>query len=381
MEISQICKFYFHLGLEYKHILGFLAEIHGICLSMRTLKRILKHQGLFRKKFNTDILEAAMFIQDKITSTGNQQGYRWMHLQCTQHGITITRDNVQILMKLLDPIGVQIRQKKRLRRRQYFAKGPDFIWHLDSYDKLKRYGLCINGCIDGFSRYLIWLNVYTTSSNPRVIAGYYMEAVSSRKGCPSLMRGDKGTENGHVAHMQDFMTDRKGFIYGRSTGNQRIEMFWGFLRRQCCQYWIDALGLLEDVGLFDGGFLDRNLIQFCCMSLLQFDLDDIVRLWNIHHIRASKNQNSPHGRPVVMYMLPSSYNTRSYLHDVDQNKVDVCQEECTFRRQQVCDEDIDELCRILMEENVLAEPTTIEEAISLYSKLRYAFYQELQLVL
>ncbi|KAJ8322091.1 hypothetical protein KUTeg_000562 [Tegillarca granosa] len=91
--------------------------------------------------------------------------------------------------------------------------------------------------------------------------------------------------------------------------------------------------------------------------------------------------NSPHGRPVVMYMLPSSYNTRSYLHDVDQNKVDVCQEECTFRRQQVCDEDIDELCRILMEENVLAEPTAIEEAISLYSKLRYAFYQELQLVL
>ncbi|KAJ8321976.1 hypothetical protein KUTeg_000447 [Tegillarca granosa] len=92
-------------------------------------------------------------------------------------------------------------------------------------------------------------------------------------------------------------------------------------------------------------------------------------------------RNSPHGRPVVMYMLPSSYNTRSYLHDVDQNKVDVCQEECTFRRQQVCDEDIDELCRILMEENVLAEPTAIEEAISLYSKLRYAFYQELQLVL
>ncbi|KAJ8322241.1 hypothetical protein KUTeg_000712 [Tegillarca granosa] len=69
-------------------------------------------------------------------------------------------------------------------------------------------------------------------------------------------------------------------------------------------------------------------------------------------------------------MLPSSYNTRSYLHDVDQNKVDVCQEECTFRRQQVCDEDIDELCRILMEENVLAEPTTIEEAISLYSNVK-----------
>ena len=31
----------------------------------------------------------------------------------------------------------------------YLKQGPDFLWHLDGYDKLSRYGFCIHGCIDG----------------------------------------------------------------------------------------------------------------------------------------------------------------------------------------------------------------------------------------
>lgn len=30
-----------------------------------------------------------------------------------------------------------------------FYQGPDFVWHLDGYDKLKPYGFAIHGCIDG----------------------------------------------------------------------------------------------------------------------------------------------------------------------------------------------------------------------------------------
>ncbi len=30
-----------------------------------------------------------------------------------------------------------------------FFQGPNFVWHLDGYDKLSQYGLCIHGCIDG----------------------------------------------------------------------------------------------------------------------------------------------------------------------------------------------------------------------------------------
>ena len=135
--------------------------------------------------------------------------------------------------------------KRRLRRRQYHSKGPDFLWHIDSFDKLKQYGLCVNGFIDGFSRKIIWVNVYKTSSNPRVVAGYYIEAVSKRRGCPALMRGDNGKENGIVAQMQQFLSGNNTIFYGKSTGNQRIEMFWDFLRKECVQYWIDSLGTLR----------------------------------------------------------------------------------------------------------------------------------------
>ena len=65
--------------------------------------------------------------------------------------------------------------------------------------------------------------LHSTSSDPRVVAGYYMEVVNSLKGCPSMMRGDMGTENGHVAQMQEILSGKDSFLYGKSMHNQRIE--------------------------------------------------------------------------------------------------------------------------------------------------------------
>ena len=30
-----------------------------------------------------------------------------------------------------------------------YNKGPNYIWHIDGYDKLSPFGLTIHGCIDG----------------------------------------------------------------------------------------------------------------------------------------------------------------------------------------------------------------------------------------
>lgn len=59
------------------------------------------------------------------------------------------------------------------------------------------------------------------------------------------------------------------YIAGRSTGNQRIEAFWGQLRKQCIEYWIALLSELEDDGLFLGDFVDKNIAQFTFMGLIQ----------------------------------------------------------------------------------------------------------------
>ena len=123
----------------------------------------------------------------------------------------------------------------------------------------------------------MWMEAYTTNSNPKVIADYFINTVKRIGGCPQRLRADPGTENGHVRDMQMFLrrshTDHHvgdgSFIYGCSTANQRIESWWGVLRKQSVQYWMDIFQTLKDDGLFSGDFLDKSLVQFCYLNLIQ----------------------------------------------------------------------------------------------------------------
>ena len=54
------------------------------------------------------------------------------------------------------------------------------------------------GCIDGFSRYIVWMEAYTTNNDPRVIADYFVSSAARLGGCPERQRADRGTENAHV---------------------------------------------------------------------------------------------------------------------------------------------------------------------------------------
>lgn len=268
---KAIIQFYFHLGLSYNEILCFMAQNHGIVLSKTHLKRLINSYGLFRRKYQTDLLEGAIFIEEQLTSSGSLHGYRWMHLKCRQAGIKLSRENVRVLLMLLDPEGLEQRKRKQLKRRVYHSKGPNFTWHLDGYDKLTPYGFCINGCVDGYSRKIIWLKVSSTNSDPRVISHYYIDAVREAGGCPKFVRGDYGTENAHVAAMQNFFIT-ESFKYGKSTTNTRIERLWGTLRKECTQFWIENFGKFKDDGYFTGSYLDTNLLQFCFEDIINVGL-------------------------------------------------------------------------------------------------------------
>jgi len=84
---------------------------------------------------------------------------KFCHLPFSSH-----RSTVQMMMAVLDSQGAKRRRRRQLKRRVYQNKvregsyifilvshkqGPDFVWHLDGYDKLKPYGFAIHGCIDG----------------------------------------------------------------------------------------------------------------------------------------------------------------------------------------------------------------------------------------
>jgi len=177
------------------------------------------------------------------------------------------------LSLLITLIFLSFRSARRLHRRTYHASGPHYAWHIDGYDKIKRFGFAIHGCIDGFSRHIIWLKVYTTNNDPRVVAGYFKEALQEYMGCPRIVRADAGTENVRKKIIQERLDGQDGrrakYIKGASTSNQRIESFWAHLRRQCLEYWISIFCDLEESGHFQGDFVDKNIAQFCCMAIIQ----------------------------------------------------------------------------------------------------------------
>ncbi|XP_065129177.1 uncharacterized protein [Paramisgurnus dabryanus] len=375
MDRETLIDFYFQLGMSYKNILQSLA-LQGIFLSERHLHRILRNRGLYRRQYG-DLGAGIDFIFDQLQGSGRDHGYRWMYAKCLQQGICIRKEDVRIILSLLDPINTQARQTRRLRRRQYFAQGPNFIWHIDSYDKLKPYGICINGCIDGFSRKITWLRAASTNSDPRVIGGYFVETVERLGGCPRLVRTDMGTENVVVRDIQRYLRrngedDRaaeRSYITGKSTANQRIESWWGVMRKEGIEYWITLFGELKDEGLFTGDVLDKALSQFSFMAIIQEELNELRDVWNAHRIRPSKNTNVPCGKPDVMFMAPHLWGVEDLIVPLTED-LNACKENCKFLSSVPCDEDVFDLCTIIMEESDLQFPSTRTQALDLYLHLR-----------
>ena len=229
---DSIIENYFNAGYKYWEILAFLLLYHGINISLRQLKRILNTKGLRRRKHPSDLQDVINVIEREIQGSGSCIGYRamWQRLR-TDHKLVVSQNTVRQALKLIDPDGVTRRRKHRLQRRRYKARGPNHLWHLDGYDKLKPFGFCIHGCIDGYSRCIMWLEVGTTNNDPHVIAKYFIDCLRQVAGTPSIVRADRGTENVKVAGIQRFLrrndedsfSGNSSFMYGKSVSTNELK--------------------------------------------------------------------------------------------------------------------------------------------------------------
>ena len=203
-----------------------LLLVHGIRLSVRQLKRVLFSKGLCRRINHSDIKEVIAAVERELDGSGSLIGYRQMHQRLlVDYGLVVSRETVRHALKLLDPDGVERRSQHKLKRRAYSAKGPNSIWHLDGYDKLKPFGLFIHGPIDGYSRRILWLEVRPSNNNPRIVACYFLDCVKQLGSVPRTTRGDRGTENVNIAAMQSFLR-RNGT--DSMAGQKRKLSLWPF---------------------------------------------------------------------------------------------------------------------------------------------------------
>ncbi|XP_067022026.1 uncharacterized protein [Acropora muricata] len=298
-----------------------------------------------------------------------------------KYGQRINRESVRLILKALDPEGVEDRSRRRLRRRKYRAKGPNYIWHMDGYDKLKPFGFCVHGAIDGYSRRILWLEVGTTNNDPSVIAQYFITCVRGVGSAPRIIRADYGTENVNVAAIQRFLrrdcedafSGLKSFLYGKSVSNQRIEAWWSTLRRSNSDWWMNFFKDMRDMGLYnDGDPLQVECLRYCFMNVLRNELHQVAKLWNLHRIRPSVNSDSPPGRPDLLYFLPQATDTINYATAVDEDDLDVSEYLADVTNaSNSADPAFAELVQIIMDEQNLRMPESAEEARRLYIDLMH----------
>ena len=67
------------------------------------------------------------------------------YCQLHSSGLTADKETVRLMLKSLDPVGVDKRKRRKLTRREYHSFGSNHTWHIDGYNK--PFGIAIHGVI------------------------------------------------------------------------------------------------------------------------------------------------------------------------------------------------------------------------------------------
>lgn len=282
------------LFMSYGFSLVKIAEMLGV--SAKTISRRIQEFGLKEEvpKY-TDITNDDL---DKLVSDIYGEfpncGIRRMKGFLTARGINLQWERVRSSLWRIDPEGIILisMQLNLVNRRRYFVPGPLFLWHLDGNHKLIRWGFVIHGCIDGYSRRIMFLKA-STNNLANTVFNLFIEAVD-RFGLPQRVWGDQGVENVDVAW---FMLsnpargpDRGSFIAGKSCHNQRIERLWRDVFHGCTFIFYYVFWYLEENGYLE---IDNELHMFCLhyvfLPRINRHLDLFRNGYDNHPLRTESN--------------------------------------------------------------------------------------------
>lgn len=95
---DEIIENYLSLGLTAPEIALFLVSVHGIGISLRQLKRILRRLGCTRRWRRSNLNEVVEAVEEGLRGSGSLLGYR----KCiNQHGLITTREVVRHVLRVL----------------------------------------------------------------------------------------------------------------------------------------------------------------------------------------------------------------------------------------------------------------------------------------
>ena len=88
--------------------------------------------------------------------------------------------------------------------------------------------IAVYGCIDTASRKVLWIKCWTSNSDPKRVASWYVDWLRESGTIPLKLRMDKGNETGDIAALHAYLLTKLGVTddpmdviqYGPSTSNQ-----------------------------------------------------------------------------------------------------------------------------------------------------------------
>ena len=190
-----------------------------------------------------------------------------------------------------------MRKQYAICRRVYNVKGPNHLWHIDWNHKFISWWFVIHGCIDRFSRAIIYL-CCCTNNRAATVLDLFQTGVEEF-GLPSRVLGDHGVENVDVAK---FMISSRGmnrgsFISGRSVHNQRIKRLWAQVNRVLSSLYKGIFKFLEENALLDSlSEVHLFRLQYVYLQRINASLAEFRNQWNYHGLRTCNHQT-----PLTMW--------------------------------------------------------------------------------
>ncbi|KAL3857192.1 hypothetical protein ACJMK2_011884 [Sinanodonta woodiana] len=127
MYTRHLIELYFYVGFTYDEIAMILSIKYNMTIYVRHLKQKLHELNLTRRKGYSDLDTVLSFIEYQLSTSGQMHGYRWMCQKCLLNGLKVRKEDIRLMLRMLDPHGVKLRQRRCLRRRQYFLKRPKLL--------------------------------------------------------------------------------------------------------------------------------------------------------------------------------------------------------------------------------------------------------------
>lgn len=296
---------------EHEPTLTVLEVAHHAGVSARALRKHFKRIGFCPQRTASDdqVRAALLTIQSGGWCSNLGATFAMSRLN-HQFGLVVGVRQLRRCLQEVNPLAHERRRAEAAQTRYiYCVAGPRSLYHCDAHEKLaKIWGFWFHLCIDGYSRFIIYLTVQPNKLSTTV--GNLFVQACNQLGWASRVRWDRGTENVLAIQAQwDYWwnhalsyaeNERRGSaLTGRSVQNCRAEYIWAYVKKHISEHFRRKFKRMEtQLNILDpGDSRDLFCLHAVFLAILQLALDDFRDMWNYHLIRGARTQQG-HGGGV-----------------------------------------------------------------------------------